>query len=153
VQVPRQLASELMRALYASGKVHVEYDNFEVGFKGELLGSDNGQAVQTPLGALHRLQGTADIFTQTPDDGLRDISVLARYNFRNISIFEDVRGEIRHHWFESDAFDRQFGTEFDIGLSGKWKNIRVGLEYADYKADTFSSDTRVFILSTEFNFD
>jgi len=141
------------RALYATGRLGIEYGNYEFGLKAELLGSDNGQAVQTPLGALHRLQGTADLFFRIPDDGLRDYSVSSSYNLNKIGIFEDVQAVARYHWFESDAFNRPYGQEIDIGLSGKWKNVRFGVEYADYEADSFSSDTKVFILSTEFNFD
>jgi len=140
-------------ALYAAGEIGVEIANFEFGLSGELLGSDNGQAVQTPLGALHRLQGAADIFTRTPDDGLRDYSISSTYRLRQFAIFEDVQAKAEYHWFESDAANRSFGQEFDISLSGKWKNIRFGVEYADYEADGFSSDTQVFILSTTYDFD
>ena len=140
-------------ALYGAAKLGVEYRNYDVSFKAEILGSDNGQAVQTPLGTLHRLNGVADQFLTTPDDGLRDFSVAAGYKLRKIGIFEDVRAHLNYHWFESDESRRDFGQEIDIGLSGKWKNIRIGLEYADYNADSFSTDAQVFILSTEFNFD
>jgi len=99
------------------------------------------------------LNGIADQFLTTPDDGLRDFSVSAGYNLRKFGIFEDVRAKAEYHWFESDVFNRNFGQEFDIGLSGKWNNIRFGLEYADYNAEDFSSDTQVFILSLEFNYD
>lgn len=140
-------------ALFASSQLNLEFDNFEFGLKGELLGSDNGQAVQTPLAALHRTQGLADVFLITPDDGLRDYSISAGYNLRNYAMLEDIQFKVSHHWFESDAFDRKYGQEIDFSLSAKWKNLRFGLEYADYNADTFSSDTQVLILSTEFNFD
>ncbi len=140
-------------ALYASSEVNLEFKNFEFGLKGELLGSDDGQAVQTPLGALHRLQGAADIFSTTPDDGLRDYSISAGYNLRKSGILEDIQFSISHHWFESDAFNRKYGQEIDFSASAKWKNFRLGLEYADYNADNFSSDTQVLILFTEFNFD
>ena len=140
-------------ALYAAGQLGLEYGNYDFAVKAELLGSDNGQSVQTPLGTLHRLNGAADQFLTTPDDGLRDISVSAGYKFNNIGIFEDVRVHAQYHWFESDAFNRNFGQEIDIKLSGKWKNIRLGLEYADYNEDGFGSDTQVLILSTEFHFD
>ena len=42
-------------ALYAAAKLGVEYRNFDFSLKAEQLGNDNGQAVQTPLGTLHRL--------------------------------------------------------------------------------------------------
>lgn len=140
-------------AIYAAGQLGLEYKNYDFAVKAELLGSDNGQAVQTPLGTLHRLNGVADQFLTTPDDGLRDFSISAGYKFRNIGIFEDIRAHAQYHWFESDEFNRNFGQEIDVELSGKWKNIRLGLEYADYNADGFSSDTQVFILSTELHFD
>ncbi len=140
-------------AIYAASKLGVEYRNYDFSVKAELLGSDNGQAIQTPLGTLHRLNGAADQFLTTPDEGLRDVSVSAGYKLRNLGIFEDIRARASYHWFESDEGNDSFGEEFDIALSGKWKNIRFGLEYADYDANSFSSDAQVFILSTEFNFD
>ena len=140
-------------ALYAASKLGVEYRNYDFTVKAERLGSDNGQAVQTPLGTLHRLNGIADQFLTTPDEGLHDFSLSAGYKLRNIGIFEDVRARASYHWFGADEGNEDFGEEFDIALSGKWKNIRFGLEYADYNADSFSTDARVFILSTEFNFD
>ena len=102
---------------------------------------------------MHRLNGIADQFLTTPDVGLHDFSFSAGYKLRNIGIFEDVRARASYHWFGADEGNEDFGEEFDIALSGKWKNIRFGLEYADYNADSFSTDARVFILSTEFNFD
>ena len=140
-------------ALYAAAQVDIEIKNVTFGVSGELLGSDNGQANQTPLGALHRLQGTADIFTRTPDDGLRDFSISSAYRIRRVAIFEDVQAKAEYHWFESDADNSAYGQEIDLSLSGKWKNIRFGIEYADYEADSFSSDTQVFIFSTTFDFD
>ena len=140
-------------ALYAASKLGVEYRNYDFTVKAEQLGSDNGQAVQTPLGTLHRLNGIADQFLTTPDDGLRDVSVSAGYKLRNFGIFEDIRARATYHWFDPHAGNDSFGEEIDIALSGKWKNMRFGLEYADYKAKSFSSDAQVLILSTEFNFD
>ena len=76
---------------------------------------------------MHRLNGIADQFLTTPDDGLRDISISAGYKLRNIGIFEDVRAKARYHWFESDAFNRNFGQEIDIGLSGKMEKYKIWL--------------------------
>lgn len=140
-------------AIYAATKLGVEYRNYDFSVKAELLGTDNGQAVQTPLGTLHRLNGAADQFLTTPDEGLQDFSVSAGYKFRNVGVFEDIRARASYHWFESDEGNDYLGEEIDIELSGKWKNIRFALEYADYNANSFSSDAQVFILSTEFNFD
>ena len=140
-------------AIYASAKLGVEYRNYDIALKTELLGSDNGTAVQTPLGTLHRLNGFADKFLRTPNDGLQDISISTGYKLRNIGVFKDVRIGASYHWFESDEFSRNFGQEIDLGISAKWKNIRFDLEYANYDAEQFSTDTKAIILSTEYNFD
>ena len=139
--------------LYAAAKLGVEYRNYDFTVKAEHLGSDNGQALQTPLGTLHRLNGIADQFLTIPDEGLRDFSVSANYKLRQIGIFEDIRAGASYHWFESDEGNSNFGEEIDFELSGKWKSVRFGLEYADYNANSFNSNAQVFILSTEFNFD
>ena len=74
-------------AIYAASKLGVEYRNYDFSVKAERLGSDNGQAVQTPLGTLHRLNGVADQFLRTPDEGLRDFSISAGYKFRNCLLY------------------------------------------------------------------
>lgn len=120
--------------------------------RAETLGSDNGQGFQTPLASLHRFQGFADQFLQTPDDGVQDISLLARHDLGQLGVFQNVRAFVRHHWFESDVGDNPFGTEWNFSISGQVGDVSVSVEYADYNADTFSTDTRVLFLTTQLGF-
>lgn len=121
-------------------------------FRGEVLGSDNGQSLQTPLASLHKFQGLADQFLSTPPDGLRDYSILAAYDLGPVGPFSNITTFARHHWFEADTDGRNYGRELDLSLKAKIDKIGFALEYANYDAETFSSDTQTLFLTTEISF-
>ena len=125
---------------------------FTLKFRGEVLGSDNGQAVQTPLASLHRFQGFADQFLQTPGEGLRDYSALVQYDFGQIGPISNIKAFARHHWFRADTDGREYGRELNLSLKARVNKTGFALEYANYKADTFSSDTKALFLTTEISF-
>jgi hypothetical protein len=139
-------------ANYGLAEVTVKPANFEFKFRGEILGSDNGQAVQTPLASLHRFQGFADQFLTTPDDGVRDFSAKVQYDFGQIGPFLDVKSFVRYHWFEADTDGRNYGRELNLSLKARVNKTGFALEYADFKAETFSSDTKALFLTTEISF-
>ena len=120
--------------------------------RAEILGSDNGTSLQTPLASLHRFNGFADQFLTTPADGLRDYSIFAGYDFGAIGPLERVRAFSRYHWFESDVNRRAYGEELNLSLSGRIKTMRLSLQYADYRAQNFSADNQALFLSTDFSF-
>ena len=139
-------------AHYGLAELTLRPGNFAFKFRGEILGSDNGQALQTPLASLHRFQGFSDQFLQTPDDGVRDYSVLAQYDFGAIGPFSNVTSFARHHWFEADTDGRDYGRELNLSLKAKLNKTGFALEYANYKAETFSIDTQALFLTTEISF-
>jgi len=137
---------------YGLAELTLKPKAFTVKLRGEILGSDNGQALQTPLASLHRFQGFADQFLRTPDDGIRDYSILVQYDFGEIGPFSTVKSFARHHWFEADTDGRNYGRELNLSLKAQLNKVGLALEYADYKAETFSSDTRAVFLTTEILF-
>lgn len=139
-------------ANYGLAELTVKPKNFEFKFRGEILGSDNGQAVQTPLASLHRFQGFADQFLTTPDDGVRDYSAAVQYNFGSIGPVSAIETFARFHWFEADTDGRNYGRELNLSLKAKVNKTRFGLEYANYNAATFSSDTQTLFFTTEISF-
>ncbi|MEP3653841.1 MAG: hypothetical protein ABJO36_03005 [Litorimonas sp.] len=125
---------------------------FKFKLRGELLGSDKGQSLQTPLASLHRFQGSADQFLRTPPDGLRDYSMSASYSFDPIGPLSDISILARHHWFESDTDSRTYGRELDLALKARINKVGFSIEYANYNAETFSNDTQTFFLTSEISF-
>lgn len=118
-----------------------------VGFAGltaklsyESLGSDNGvYGFSTPLATLHKFNGWADIFLNTPAVGLVDTYVtlsgsLAGGNWNLV-----------YHQFDADektATLGEFGNELDASYARKFgKNYNVGVKYASYSAKDLAVDT------------
>jgi len=132
-----------------------DYYNLEagVGFKGftvkggiETLGSDNGIAgFSTPLATLHKFNGWADKFLNTPANGLRDIYGSAAYSVKDTgSELDGTNITIIYHDFKSDVGSIHYGTEWDASISKKIDRFNVLLKFARYNADLFSVDTTKF---------
>lgn len=137
---------------YGLAEIALKPADFTFKFRAEKLGSDNGQSLQTPLASLHRFQGFSDQFLRTPPDGVRDYSVLIQHDFGSIGPFTDIKTFGRQHWFQADTDGRNYGRELNLSLKAKINKVGIALEFADYKAETFSSDTTAFFFTTEFSF-
>jgi len=113
----------------------------------EVLGSDRNAGFRTPLATLHALQGWADLFTTTPNAGVRD-------TYLKVSRTQgDFTFSAAHHWFEADANNSDYGTELDLLASWKFsKSITLLAKAAFYQAKTFSVDTTKFWLQADYRF-
>lgn len=114
----------------------------------ELLGgsAEDGQ-FKTPLATLHKFNGWADTFLNTPTDGLQDLSfsvtaVLGRFTLMGI-----------YHDFSADTGGGDWGTEVDAAVIYKtpWKQ-EFALKFADYSADDFATDTTKLWVWTSWGF-
>jgi len=87
----------------------------------EVLGSDNGVGLQTPLATLFAFNGWADKFLVTPKNGLKDSYIRGRSNVAGIVVGADF------HQFKSDAGSINLGREVDlIAEKDLDKNFAVG---------------------------
>lgn len=120
----------------------------------EVLGSDNGVAsFGTPLATLHKFNGWADKFLNTPANGLEDAYIDVTYKFSEIEGDLDFLNngllKFQYHDFQAEQTSADYGDEF--GIYAKFplpirENIYVEAKYANYNADTFATDTEKFIL-------
>ena len=102
----------------------------------EVLGSDNGRSVQTPLSTLFAFNGWADKFLVTPTTGLKDTYVKLRSDAMGIVYGAD------YHQFKADQGGLNFGRELDLIAEKQLdKNFAVGARAARYKADTATAGT------------
>jgi hypothetical protein len=109
----------------------------------ELLGGNGTSSFQTPLATLHKFNGWADKFLDTPAAGLEDAYVGVTYKFTNDSpLLNGISMAILYHDFSGD--DRgDFGSEFDASISKSFalpknhaiKKLMFTAKYADYNAD------------------
>lgn len=99
-------------AAYQRSELGVNHDNgWSTGVGYEVLGEDNGNAFQVPLGTNHKFNGYADAFLTTPDSGLRDL-----YVWIGIPLPGAVKGRLTWHQFQTDTDASSLGNEIDLTL-------------------------------------
>jgi len=98
----------------------------------EMLGGtgDPGDRFTTPLATLHKFNGWADVFLNTPDDGLEDAYLSLETSASDVAL------AAIYHQFSADNGGDEYGSELDLQVTTKlsW-GAEVGLKYADFSAD------------------
>ncbi len=137
------------QAEYYNVEAGASVQRFAFGAGYEVLGTDNGQGFKTPLATLHAFNGWADVFLNTPGDGLRDV-----YAYAQARIGRDMPLRFVFHQFDADAGGNNYGQEYDVLLSRKlgmhWSALA---KYAHYIADAAPyTDVNRFWLEATFNY-
>jgi len=135
-------------ANYLFTEIGYKFDTTKIFAGYESLGSDDGNAAfQTPLATKHAFNGWADKFLVTPVNGLNDtyLKVVSKVaGLKLVGVYHD---------FTSDEGSSDYGTELDLVLIKPFnKTVKGIVKYADYKADSFSTDTKKIWLSLEAKF-
>lgn len=123
----------------------------------EVLGSDDGTVgFATPLATLHKFNGFADKFLNTPAAGLEDVYVQLKYKFPKDASSELLQGLFvlgAYHDFSSDEGSIDYGTEFNFHIQKPINdNYYVQARFADYNADNFATDTQKLIVGIGLKF-
>lgn len=123
----------------------------------EVLEGDGANAFQTPLATLHKFNGWADAFLNTPAAGLEDAYLSASYKISGTdSIVDGTKLAAVYHDFDSnDSSSGDFGDEVDLSIGKSFtlpdvgqpfKGVDVLLKYADYDGDSGVADREKFWL-------
>lgn len=116
----------------------------------ELLGGAGGgdRAFATPLATLHKWNGWADQFLQTPPEGLETVSFEARG-----PLGPRLAWIVAYHDFAADQGDLDFGSEVDVQLTyvAPWQQT-FAVKLADYSAGDRSTDTRKIMVWSSYTF-
>lgn len=129
---------------YAVIEAKADHDAFNWRAGYELLGSDNGQAAFiTPLATLHKFQGFADKFLNTPANGIQD------YYAGIGTKLGPVKLNLDYHQFNSDHNSGDEATDYgsEINFVAAYpinKQVTTLLKYADYRAKDYAKDTQKF---------
>jgi hypothetical protein len=103
--------------------------NAKLGY--EVLASDNGVGFATPLATLHKFQGWADQFLNTPGDGVEDTYLQLGGKVGPVKL------AAVYHDFKAESSSADFGTELD--LSATWPvndKFTTQLKYAGFDSDS-----------------
>lgn len=147
-------------AFYRDIGVELQYNRLKLDVGLEILGSDDGIPVLTPLGSLHGFQGVTDRFFNTPPDGLEDFHLSLKTDLGDLGPLERIQAKLGYHHFNSDINKRDYGEEFNLGLIGRIGDFTLLLELGEYQTKAapneiglFASDARTAILSLSYSFD
>lgn len=127
----------------------------------EVLGGDGTHAFQTPLATLHKFNGWADKFLDTPATGLKDAYIGASYKVSGVGkAMDGTTLSAAYHDFEGDKRGN-LGTEFDASITRSFElpkplpleKLNLTLKYADYDAeDAPYTDTQKIWLQVGLSF-
>jgi hypothetical protein len=134
---------------------------FGAGAEGLGSGANSGPAggragFRTPLATLHSFNGWADVFLNTPNDGLQDI-----YAFAQVTLPAQIPLRFVYHKFDAEHGGGDYGQEFDAVASKKFgKYWTALLKYAYYEGKDAAApalavpnvNVQKFWAQVEFNF-
>lgn len=104
-----------------------DYNGIQIKLNYELLSGDGVYGFATPLATLHAFNGWADVFLNTPRDGLKDIFISAGKTLSGVNL------TAMYHDFSSDNLGYDYGTEWNLQATKKInKSLALTLKYAAY---------------------
>lgn len=125
---------------YLHGHVDLAHSNLSFGLGTEIMGGDGTHGFATPLATLHAFDGWADMFLNTPANGIKDSYAAVTYKTQCHDW--PTTFKVVYHDFRSDAFSQDYGSEWDaFGQCNLTQNMDIMLKVAAYSADLFAVDT------------
>ena len=125
------------------------WKRINVGAGYESLDGDGLRGLGTPLATLHKFNGWADVFLNTPNTGLEDYYASTEVSFKNNIVLGVV-----FHSFEARKGGADYGEEYD--LIGAWtinKHFKLTAKYADFNGDSTSfGDVQKFWMQLEMTY-
>ena len=143
VKIPGIQGKPTASSFYYNALLDIKLDGTLFAFSYESLGSsqNSNPAFYTPLASLHKFNGDADLFLNTPDVGLQDIKLKLGYDTSNLGkLYMDA------HYFSStkevllgDKTTQYLGSELDFHYMFKNEYIK-GFEFDISSAYFFGGD-------------
>lgn len=136
---------------YALLDLGLGYGAYELSGRYEILGAKSlgaGQSAAfiTPLGSLHNFQGWADAIGNTPDTGIRDLSLNLLWRA------SPWRLETAYHFFSSDIASARIGRELDLDIVFKpARKHSLALRLAHFEPEDNSGSVRKLYVDYAFN--
>jgi hypothetical protein len=124
----------------------VKHDRYAVSVSLERLDGDGRRGFQTPLATLHAFQGFADVFVNTPPQGVRDLNLRASTSFAGPH-GKPIRLAAAVHDFDDADGDVDFGQELDLVASTPLtKYLTAELKAAVFEGDApgFADRTKIW---------
>lgn len=119
---------------YFLGELNASALGFTLAVGDETMHGNGTIGFATPLATLHLFDGWADKFLTTPADGIADRYASLTWVRRKLIGLDKLSVTAVHHDFAAERVSSDYGTEWDLQLSGTWHRYTGLLKYADYVA-------------------
>ncbi len=126
------------------------YRQYSVGVGYEYMEGDGVRGFSTPLATLHKFDGWADKFLTTPPNGLERSYATLGYTTKGVGMLDTLTATAVYHQFDSTRLGIDYGSEVDLQVTAKYQRFNLLLKYADYKADTFATDTSKYWVQVDY---
>jgi hypothetical protein len=121
---------------YQHAELSVRRGQWTVAAAGERLEGNDLRGFTTPLATLHAFQGWADVFLNTPPDGVRDLNASVSYATQPWRGEQPVTFTVRAHSFTDGDGDADFGSEVDAAVRfALSENVFVEAKGAAFEGD------------------
>ena len=105
---------------------------YNVGLGTERLGGNGTIGLSTPMASFHSWDGWAGAFTTTPVNGLLNKYVTVGYSTPAAGVMPELLAAVTDYDFRSTRRDLHYGSELDLQLQAKWRELSLLMELADY---------------------
>lgn len=140
------------RAQYVLAEGAYSTNGFTTGAGLEILGGDTQRGFQAPLSTLHKFNGWADVFLNTPSGGIEDLFLKFGYAPGTVGPFENAKFSVRYHDYSSEVGSVDYGSELNLSAAADVSKVKLLLKYADYAADNFAVDTQKLWAQIDYRF-
>lgn len=121
-------------------------NSVEINTHYEILGANEGAAFITPLGSNHNFEGWAGEIGNTPNTGVRDLSLGILWRASPFRI------ESSYHYFREDESSNTIGREFDLDIAYRpARKHSISLRFASFEPETASGNIRKVYLDYSYN--
>jgi hypothetical protein len=118
---------------YTAAEITATFRQFGLGLGTEIMEGNGVKGFTTPLATLHKFQGWADKFLATPVNGIEDRYVNALVTLKGVGSLDTLGMVVSFHDYEAQRISADYGSEWDVSLSAKYKRVNLMLKYADYE--------------------
>ncbi|MFL6604667.1 MAG: hypothetical protein ACJ8R9_25490 [Steroidobacteraceae bacterium] len=119
---------------YILGELNVSWSHFKAAIGEEIMQGNGTVGFATPLATLHLFEGWADKFLTTPANGIKDRYASIGWSGKKLLGLDSLSATVAYHQFDAEHLSADYGSEWDLALSGKWHHLAGVLKYADYSA-------------------
>jgi hypothetical protein len=129
---------------YYLAEAGVKFRGFTVKAGFESLEGDGTTGFGTPLATGHAFNGWADLFLNTPANGLEDAYGVLAYKTKSENQWLDgIVAKAIYHDFSAENGGADYGSEWNFLVKKDFlEHYGVLVKYATYDADTFGNDVQ-----------